>query len=329
MWILGVIALPILAAIIYIACIDGSFRVRRSLDIETPIESAFDAVLDLTSWPQWSPWLLHEPEAEIIYSDDCRAEEGFYSWDGKAVGAGSITHVSIRRPVSIHQQLEFTRPYKSVNQVDWEFEKQGDHCVVSWEMSGAMPFLFRPMAKRMEPMIGRDFELGLALLAGYLQPGMPYPQLEFGGAEELEGFGYWAIPCHGKLRQLESSRRGSIETLRASEAAQMGFSLTLFHGFDPKVADYQAEIAIPVGDNPPPSNYQRRQFDGGQYFKLTLNGDLSFVPLAWHALASHCRMHKIKTEPGRPALEIYHQDPGSTTAGEPTVTTLYLPTRTK
>ena len=42
-------------------------------------------------------------------------------------------------------------------------------------MSGKMPFLFRFMAKRMEPMIGRDFELGLALLGGYLNAAIPHP----------------------------------------------------------------------------------------------------------------------------------------------------------
>ena len=51
-----------------------------------------------------------------------------------------------------------------MNQVDWEFENSGDSTLVSWEMSGKMPFLFRFMAKRMEPMLARDYELGLALL---------------------------------------------------------------------------------------------------------------------------------------------------------------------
>ncbi|MDH3972423.1 MAG: hypothetical protein OEU63_09630, partial [Gammaproteobacteria bacterium] len=68
-------------------------------------------------------------------------------------------------------------------------------------------------------------------------------------------------------------------------------------------------------------------FDGGHYFKMTLHGDLRFLPLAWHALASHCRLHKIKTEPTRPALEIYHRDPGETDNSNQQVTTLFLPIR--
>jgi hypothetical protein len=325
MWILIAIAVTVLAPLIYLACLDGSFRVRRSLEIEAPLEQVFAAVVDLKSWPQWSPWLLHEPDAELIYSDDYQAEGGYFSWAGKVVGAGKLTHLEIRPQRSIHQQIEFLKPFRSVNQVDWEFEKLDDKTLVSWEMNGKMPFLFRFMAKRMEPMIGRDYELGLALLGGYLNRAMAHPVLAIGGAEVLEDFGYWAIPCIGKLRQLEAARRGSIETLRANAAARIGLSLTLYHRFDPYAVEFQAEIAVPVNDNPPPSNYQLRRFEGGQYLKMKLQGDLRFVPLGWHALASHCRMHKLKIEPKRPALEIYADDPGKAGAGAHTTTTLYLP----
>jgi len=328
MWaLLAVIAVLALAALIYLACLDGGFRVRRSLEIEAPGEQVFAAVVDLKSWPQWSPWLLHEPDAELIYSDNYQAEGGYYSWAGKVVGAGKLTHLEIRPYRSIHQQIEFLKPFKAVNRVDWEFEKQGDKTLVSWEITGKMPFLFRFMARRMEPLIGRDYDLGLALLGGYLNRTMAHPVLTIAGPEELESFGYWAIPCIGNLRQLEASRRGSIETLRSNAAARIGLSLTLYHRFDPFAAQFQAEIAVPVNDNAPPSNYQLRRFAGGHYFKMTLQGDLRFLPLGWYALASHCRMHRIKNDTKRPALEIYQVDPGTSLDGNQTVTTLYLPIR--
>ncbi len=326
MWILiTIVAVVLLAALVYLACLDGHFQVRRSLLIEAPVEAAFAAVVDFKSWPLWSPWLMHEPDAKIVYSDNYRENSGYYSWEGEVVGAGKMTHLEIRPNQSIHQQIDFLKPFKSTNEVDWEFEKQEGNTLVSWEMNGKMPFLFRFMARRMEPMIGRDYELGLALLGGYLNANMAHPVLTIDGREALDGFRYWAIPCNGNLRQLESSRRSSIETLRASAAARIGLALTLYHQFDPLGAQFQAEIAVPIGDNPPASNYQPRNFDGGQYFKLTLRGDLRFLPMGWYALATHCRMHKIKVEPARPALEIYQQDPVAIEDPNQVVTTLYLP----
>jgi len=328
MWILaGLIGSILLAALIYLAGQKGRLRVDRSLEIDATVEAVFDTVLDLKSWPLWSPWLMHEPDARIDYSDKVNVEGGYFLWDGKVIGAGKVTHLEIRPGRAIHQQIEFQRPFKLVNQVEWEFEKIGTRTLVTWGMHGKMPFLWRFMAKRMESMIARDYELGLALLGGYLNEATAHPQLDFIGDEELEQFHYWAIPCNGNLRQLEAARRSSIETLRSSPASQIGLSLTLYHQFDPLGVQFQAEIAVPIGDNTPLSNYRQRNFDGGHYFKMTLHGDHRFLPLAWHALTSHCRLHKIKTEPTRPALEIYHQDPAEVDDSNQQVTTLFLPIR--
>lgn len=326
MWLVAAVIIFILAAaLLALACLDGRFRVRRSLEIDASPESAFAAVVDLKSWPEWSPWLLHEPETRLTYSDDHRSEGGFYSWDGKVVGAGKLTHVDIKPGQSIRQKIEFLRPFKSVNEVTWDFEGRDGKTLVSWEMSGAMPFLFRFQAKRMAPMIERDFDLGLAMLGGYLNSAMPHPRLAFIGSETLQDFSYRAIPCNGNLRQLEATRRKAIETLRGSAACRIGMSLTLYHRFDPMAAQYQAEFAIPVADSAPRSNYRKRSFRGGDYFKMTLHGDLKFLPLAWYALASHCRMYKIRIGAARAALEIYQDDPGEAGADDPAVTTLYLP----
>ena len=326
MWILAAtLAALLLAALIFLALQQGSFTARRSLEIDASPEAVFEAIVDLRSWPKWSPWLLHEPGAQIEYSDDCSSEGGWYSWDGNIVGAGKLTHVGIRPGRSVLQQIEFQRPFKASNEVHWDIENNGETTRVSWEMSGRMPFLMRFMNKRMEASIGRDFELGLAMLGGYLNPAMPHPVLAFHDPEELQDFSYWSIPCSGNLRQLEAGRSANIATLRAAAKTQLGMSLTLYHHFDSRASRYQAENAIPVIDDRQGSNYRKRDFRGGRYGKLTLHGDYKFIPLAWHALNSHCGMHRIKLDPARPALETYEHDPGGPGDPEQAITTLYLP----
>ncbi|MCP4387071.1 MAG: SRPBCC family protein [Gammaproteobacteria bacterium] len=325
MWlVLAIIIAIALAAVIYLATLDGNFRVKRSLEIDAPVESVFAAIVDFKSWPEWSPWLMHEPDTRIIYSDNHQQEGGHYSWDGKVVGAGKLTHLSLKPHSRIDQQIEFTRPFKSVNQVSWEFESRDQRTLVSWEMAGSMPFLFRFMTRRMEPMIGRDYELGLALLSGYMNSASAHPAISFVGAQELEDFSYWAVPCNGNLRQLEAARQPAIEALSAAAAGKTGLALTLYHQFDPQASSFQAEISIPISDSTPNSNYTRREFKGGRYFSVTLRGDHRFLPLGWYALSCHCRMHRIKPDKSRPALEIYQADPTQTKDSNQVITTLYL-----
>ncbi len=326
MWLaLALAAALLLAAVAYLVGFDGRFRVERSREIAAPVNAVFAAVANFRTWPAWSPWLLHEPDAELVYSDDCDREGGYYSWKGKRIGAGRLTHVRLRANSAIEQQIEFRRPFKARQRVAWAFESRGDNTLVSWEMSGRMPLLLRFMATRIEPMIGRDYELGLAMLSGFVNADAEHPQLVFDGREELEDFSYWSIPCPGNRRQLETSRDSSLEALKRAADGKTGLGLTLYRRFDPLAAHHSAEVAIPVAAQTPASNYAQRKFHGGPYFRMTLRGGYQFLPLGWHALYGHCRMLGLKLDRSRPALEIYHSTPAETTDSNRVTTALFAP----
>ena len=322
---LAIIIGIILLGLIYLATLDGKFHVRRKLEMPVTIDKAFNTVVDLQSWPKWNPWLIHEPGAKIEASDNCREEGGYYSWDGEVVGAGELTHVSIVPNKSIRQQIAFIRPFKSVNQVNWYFESKAESTLVEWEMEGSMPFLFRFMAGNTAAMISKDYDLGLALLQGYLCPDSPHPGLSFRGKETLDDFQYWAIPFHGNLRELESNRKTSLDTLESAAGTDAGLGLTLYHSMDWKQARFHTEIAVPVPGSLTECGYPTRQFKGGSYFQTELLGDHTFIPLAWYAAFSHCRMHKIKLDKSRPSLEIYHNRPEPIEDSNQVRTILYLP----
>ena len=157
-------------------------------------------------------------------------------------------------------------------------------------MSGKMPFLFRFMARKMESMIGRDYELGFGIAEWVPERKRTTSRLHIQSVAKTYRF---QLLGHSLQRQIASTRRprrSSIETLRAAGTeAQYRLALTLYHHFDPLASHFQTEIAIPIGDQAPLSNYTRREFKGGRYFKMTLHGDHRFLPLGWYALYSHCR----------------------------------------
>ena len=321
---LGIIGGLIALALIYLASLDGNYRIRRGLLIDAPVKQVFAAIRDLKTWPEWSPWLLHEPDAIIIYSKNCNQEGGFYSWDGKLIGAGKLTHLKINPGSSIDQQIEFIRPFKSLNQVNWYFENNNGSTAIEWEMIGSMPFLFRFMKKRIEPMIIKDYDLGLALLNGYLLPATPHPSISFGGTESLDNFHYWSIPFSGNLRDMQTIRKPGLIALEAAAGENAGLGLTIYHRIDWRLSHYRGEIAIPVTESSAQSNYTNRQFNGGNYFKVEVLGDHDFLPLAWYAAFSHCRMHKIKLDKSRPSLEIYHDNPAAIDDSKTIKTILYV-----
>ena len=193
-YILVALAILILAGLIYLFSIGGEYEVKRSYRINATPEVIFDKLCDFKTWSDWSPWLIHEPETRLDFSDNCNEEGGAYSWDGKYIGAGTMTHVTQQRPHLLQEKLEFRRPFKSVCDVYFELnekaEQHGEKWIekteVSWIMHGKMPFLFRFMTPRTKNLISKDFDLGLSMLAGAINSNAPHPRLRFDGKISFE-----------------------------------------------------------------------------------------------------------------------------------------------
>ncbi|WP_366929067.1 SRPBCC family protein [Gordonia sp. (in: high G+C Gram-positive bacteria)] len=62
--------------------------------------------------------------------------------------------------------LEFRRPFKAVNQVEFRLEPTGDRTTVTWVMSGERGTVASLAARvlPMDAMIGKDFDKGLRQL---------------------------------------------------------------------------------------------------------------------------------------------------------------------
>lgn len=161
-----ILAVVIIGALVYLASLDGNYTVKRSKLINADIQRVFNKLRDFKTWSDWSPWLMHEPDTKLEFSDNPSEVGGFYTWDGQRVGAGKLTHVAFDAPKKIEERIEFTRPFKSVCQVSFELAEKEGQTEVNWIMQGKMPFLFRFMTQKTAGMIAKDYDLGLAMLAG-------------------------------------------------------------------------------------------------------------------------------------------------------------------
>ena len=325
-----IIAAILAGALIYLASLNGDYRIDRSLLIDAPVDRVYQAVVDFKTWPEWSPWLLHEPDARLEYSDDYREPGGFYTWDGKLVGAGKLTHIEQRDNEALEQRIEFLRPFKSTSRVAWEFKPAGEQTEVHWIMQGRMPFLFRFMTQMMQGMIARDYDLGLNLLNGYLDPANPHPRISFPGEQPLDDFDYMYQPFSATAEELPATMEREYPKLigRARELdAINGFPCTIYSRSDPKNMYFEGYMAVPVAAGKLPADVDRRHFTGGRYFRTRLQGDYRFMELAWYKAHSHLQMAKIKLDKQRPMLEVYENDAQEIADRAELLTSIYLPVK--
>ena len=278
-----IIALIVIGLLIFLLRQPANFEVDRTLLIDAPVDRVFQTIRNFKTWPQWSPWLMHAPECKLEYSDNYQDSGGHYRWDGKLVGAGTLTHVDIQQGLSIDQRIEFLRPFKSSSEVSWTFDPHDEQTRVHWIMRGSMPFLFRFMTPMMTEMVSKDYDLGLNLLNGYLNPQSEHPRIEFKGTTTLDDFCYARKTFSGGLEQLKQAMQEGFPALyqQTSELKIVqGVPLSVYHRVDLKKDLFVCDIAIPVNRQSNGDNLDIAEFKGGLYYQLDCQGDYRFLELA-------------------------------------------------
>jgi hypothetical protein len=159
-------AVIVVGFFLIIAMQSGSFRVERSTSISAPSATVFGNVNDLHRWDAWSPWIGVDANLQQTYEGPSAGVGSVYSWVGKKTGAGRMTIIESRSNQLVKIKLEFFKPFKATNTVDFTFQPQGNQSTVTWAMYGPKNMIAKAMHMMvsMDKMVGGEFEQGLAKL---------------------------------------------------------------------------------------------------------------------------------------------------------------------
>ena len=165
--------LPILLALVVIAILlivmitgqPDEFKVTRSAKISARPETIFPHVNDLSQWEIWSPWAKMDPACKNTFAGPTAGAGASFGWAGnKKVGEGRMTILESQASDVIRIRLEFFKPFKATNTVEFLFKAEGGQTLVTWSMAGKNNFMGKIFGLFMncDRMVGRDFEKGLA-----------------------------------------------------------------------------------------------------------------------------------------------------------------------
>jgi hypothetical protein len=166
-YILGGVVAVFLGAIALVATRPAKFRVVREIFIKAAPPVVFANVNNLRRWDDWSPWAKLDPNAKLTYSGPVEGKGASYTWTGNnKVGEGTLTITDSRPNTDLEMKLEFIRPFKCQNEVDFSFKPENGGTRVIWGMDGKNNFMSKAMClfMNMDKMVGKDFERGLSSL---------------------------------------------------------------------------------------------------------------------------------------------------------------------
>ena len=325
-----VVVLAIGALMIWLATLESSYHVKRSIEIDIANEEVFALVQDFNRWHAWSPWLCMDPDAKVEITGKGKNVGDTYSWKGVLVGSGVMKHVKIVEGKSIEQEITFLEPMESQSFIYWEFENVNDSTTkVVWGMKGEMPFFARFMTKMMDPMIGMDYERGLKMLKDKAEKGYVASKIEIEGVVDASGFSYMGERTQAGFEELGIIMKPAfMKVTEYARSQHMSFdkTLTVYHDFDFIKGTSDLTMAVPVKD----TSAIVDPFVGGvvskaKALKIKFIGDYEHVGNAWAAAITYMRIHKLKENKSVPSYEFYLTDPAIEPDTRKWVTEIYVP----
>jgi len=144
----------------------ASFTVSRSALVAAPTEAVRPLVADLRAWQRWSPWEALDADLKRTYSGPDSGVGARYAWQGNRKAGAGMMEIVAETPQSLRLELQFLKPWRSTNQVDFTFTPRDEGTEVTWTMSGTNTGLAKVFARFMnfDKLVGPDFEQGLAKL---------------------------------------------------------------------------------------------------------------------------------------------------------------------
>ncbi|MDX8500465.1 SRPBCC family protein [Mesorhizobium sp. VK4C] len=162
--ILIILVVIIAAVLIYAATRPNDFVVSRSASIRAPAEAIFPLINDFKHWPSWSPFEKLDSDMKRTLSGAESGKGAAYAWEGNGkAGAGRMEITNAVPSSLVSLKLDFERPFRANNTVDFTLMPSGDGTTVTWAMRGGRPFIAKLMGLFMnfDALIGKDFEAGL------------------------------------------------------------------------------------------------------------------------------------------------------------------------
>jgi carbon monoxide dehydrogenase subunit G len=162
-----VLLVVIAAVLIYAATRPNDFVTTRTASIKAPPEAIFPLINDFSRWPTWSPYEKLDPDMKRALSGAESGKGAAYAWEGNGkAGKGRMEIVNSVPSSLVSLKLDFEKPFRANNSVDFTLTPAGENTAVTWAMRGSRPFIAKLMGLFMnfDTLIGKDFEAGLANL---------------------------------------------------------------------------------------------------------------------------------------------------------------------
>jgi uncharacterized protein YndB with AHSA1/START domain len=325
-----VTAFCLVAVLVYVAKYSGRVRVTQTRLVDAPRKAVYALVADFHHWQQWSPWLVHAPDALLTVSRPSDAPAGRCAWDIANVGEGEVEHVRLVTGERITQRMRLKHPFTVKGVSDWTFTERGTKTEVTWRLEGRVAFSLRAFANTVKGSLELDVRYGLDCLARLVEPAdAPHYDLVYLGLRDIEAARFVFRTYQGPLKGLPAARRKILgeltQELQGRGVRASGAPLALYVKTNIKLRTTVCQMGIPVGAASVDS-LPVREIAAHRAWVVRLSGSHTALDIAWYLAMQRAFLEGVQPDQRLAPFEAYLNE-SSSIAENDLVTELLVPIR--
>jgi hypothetical protein len=324
------LSLLLVALAVYVGKFSGRLRAERTRIIAAPLGEVYRRVADFSAWPEWHPWLEHDPELSpavtgVADRPGCRC-----GWNTERAGEYEVVLQALEPGKRIVQRVVSRQPFRYRARITWEFSAHGEQTVVTWRLKGRVAFALRAFASTVRGAIELDFRYALdrlARCAGEPEGEESY-RLEYMGLRDVPASRQFVERWQGPISGLHEAVGEVVAQLRGRLAeagvSPAGEPFAAFMRTNLKLGTTVCRIGIPITGEYAPLSDDVEETPAHRAWGVRLIGSRKATDIAWYEAMQRLRMDGLQPNPKIPPVERYMEP---TSEGGMQVTEVMLPVR--
>lgn len=276
--------------------------ISRTQVMASPIEKVFEVLRDIHSCPDWSPWLIADPDFKLDVQND------YYSWEGAISGSGRMDLVRDEANESITYDLSFVKPWKSQARIHISLAVKGDATEVTWTLEHSLSFFLFWKKKSIQAYLEVDYDRGFLMLKNLIETGSVPSHLEFLGREPSPSFVGVGIKRSGSMNGFEQDIETSYKEVRDYYPEGQVFSVYYTWDLVRKEVAYFIGVRLDKTPGVIPDGMELINVPGMEVYALRHRGPYSHLSNGWSAGRMHGRAKIFRQSKRFPPFEIYEDE---------------------
>ncbi|NQW29908.1 MAG: SRPBCC family protein [Ignavibacteria bacterium] len=223
--------------------------IERSIVVKADAAEVYDLIANPTNFSKWSPWHEKDTAMEITFFDPLYGKGAGYTWKSEVseVGSGRYEIISVDPGKQIDVEMNWDEMGPSFAKYIITQDPAGSKLVWTFEKDmGSWP-LMRWMGLLMDPMLGSDYEKGLAKFKTVIEKA-PKAHVASISEQQFPGMDILSVTSTINPRLIGSTLAKSygaiMQNMGWHNLTMMGSPMAIYHTWSPSKTTMEA--AVPV-----------------------------------------------------------------------------------